>query len=493
MTDAPLSSPARSADVQGAKAQSPAGPRTSRLRIHELSARLRLNSLAGRLIAAAGVWTLFALVAGGLILSAAFRSSVQEDFDDELRSELVQLVAAAGHDPSGTILLDQRYLSARFQPAYSGYYWQISPVGRGETLISRSLLDHTLDFADQVKGRDGIVAGHGEGPDGQFLRLFARRIEFPIDVTAKTDDSRAYIFIVGADMKRLNARIDSFDGTLFWSFAILGLGLVTAVFLQVRIGLQPLRQVTAALHRIRDGTARRLEGSFPSEIEPLASELNSLIEHSAEVVGRARSYVSNLAHFLKTPLSVLFSEAAAQPGPLADQVIRQVDVMRRQVDHYLARARAAGALDVLGNRTPVSGVLEDLARTLRRIHQDRRIVIDVACPPGLAFRGERQDLEEMAGNLIDNACKWAKSHVRVTAAGAGATLVLLVEDDGPGLTPDERAQVGERGERLDESVPGTGLGLAIVRDIAKLYGGTFGLDASPLGGLAARLTLPAIV
>ena len=457
-----------------------------------LASRLRLNSLAGRLIAAAAVWTLFALLAGGVILSSAFRNSAQDDFDAELRTDLDSLVAALGHDGSGAIRLEPRYLSAKFQRAYSGNYWQIAPVGKGDTLISHSLLDRTIVFSGPTTTREGVTAGYGEGPDNQRLRILAHHIEFPIDTTARTDDTRGYTVFAAADTGELDKRIAEFDGTLFWSFVVLGAGLVFAVFLQVRIGLQPLRRVTLALHRIRDGSARRLEGRLPSEIEPLASELNSLIEHSAEVVGRARSYVSNLAHFLKTPLTVLAGEAAAQPGPLADQVERQVAVMRRQVDHYLARARAAGALDVLGNRTAVPSVLEDLARTLRRIHRDRALAIDVACPAGLSFRGERQDLEEMAGNLIDNACKWAEGRVRVTAAPAGAVFTLAVEDDGAGLTPEERAQVGERGERLDESVPGSGLGLAIVRDIAKLYGGALDLDASELGGLKARLTLPAI-
>ncbi|HWD29269.1 MAG TPA: sensor histidine kinase [Rhizomicrobium sp.] len=457
-----------------------------------LTASLRLNSLAGRLIAAAAVWTVFALVAGGLILSSAFRSSVQEDFDAGLRTDLTALVAAAGHDASGTILLDPRYLSSKYQRAYSGDYWQISPAASGRALISHSLLDKDIAFATPPAIHDGVASGYGDGPDGQRLRILSRQIEFPIDATAKPDDNRAYFLYVAADTSELDRRITQFNGTLIWSFVILGAGLVIAVFLQVRIGLQPLRRVTLALHRIRAGQARRLEGSFPSEIEPLASELNGLIEHSAEVVGRARSYVSNLAHFLKTPLTVLSSEAAAHPGPLADAVSRQVVTMRRQVDHYLARARAAGALDVLGNKTPVGAVLDDLARTLRRIHRDSGIAIDVVCPPGLSFRGERQDLEEMAGNLIDNACKWAKARVRVTAAPGGATFRLAIEDDGAGLTPEERTQVGERGERLDESVPGTGLGLAIVRDIAKLYGGALDLDSSALGGLEARLTLPAI-
>ncbi len=451
-------------------------------------ARLRLDSLAGRLIAAAAVWTVLALVVGGLVLSNAFRTSVQGDFDSEIADDLDSLVAAIGHDGSGAVTLDARYLSASFQRAYSGDYWQISPAGKGTTLISHSLLDQTLSIGPTTPYKEGVVAGYGGGPDGQHLRILARRIEF--GGAAKPD--RAYMLYVGADTAELDQRIAAFNGTLIWSFAVLGLGLIVAIFLQVRIGLQPLRRVTRALHRIRAGDARRLEGHFPAEIEPLASELNSLIEHSAEVVGRARSYVSNLAHFLKTPLTVLTSEAEAQPGPLAEAVNRQVGVMRRQVDHYLARARAAGALDVLGSRTPVLSVLDDLARTLRRIHQDRGLMIDVACPATLAFKGERQDLEEMAGNLIDNACKWADGRVRVTVTAGGAMLEIAIEDDGPGLTPEERSHVGERGERLDESVPGTGLGLAIVRDIAKLYGGSMELGASDLGGLGVRLKLPAI-
>jgi signal transduction histidine kinase len=293
-------------------------------------------------------------------------------------------------------------------------------------------------------------------------------------------------------MADVEADTREFNTTLFWSFLLLGLGLVIAILIQVRIGLLPLRRLARALARIRDGRARRLEGDYPSEIAPLAGELNSLIAHSAEVVGRARTHVSNLAHFLKTPLTVLASEAEAQPGPLADAVKRQIFTMRRQVDHYLARARAAGSVDVLGNRTEVAPVLADLARVLTRIHAERAIAIDVACPSGLFFRGERQDLEEMAGNLIDNACKWSHGRVRATCAREGRNLILTVEDDGPGLSQSERARVGHRGERLDESVPGSGLGLAIVGDISKLYGGFFTLDASAMGGLQARLTLPAL-
>ncbi|HEX4077251.1 MAG TPA: sensor histidine kinase [Rhizomicrobium sp.] len=457
----------------------------------------RFDSLSARLIAAAAVWTLLGLLVGGYVLSGVFRSAVEGDFDARLRSYLDVMIAAAEPTAEGAVSLQDRFADPRFERVYSGWYWQITPVGPKGPLtnnaqISRSLWDRTIKVTDSWSGH-GTTWGHGEGPEGQRLRLVAQRIEFPVQPGSPKDGMRAYSFLVAADVTEVENEVAKFDTTLFRSFAILGLGLIAAIFIQVRIGLQPLNRVSVALARIRDGKARRLVGRFPAEIAPLATELNSLIEHSAEVVGRARTHVSNLAHFLKTPLSVLASEASAHPGPLADAVLRQVATMRRQVDHYLARARAAGALDVLGNRTPVRPAIEDLARVLSRIHAVRGLAIDVDVPRELAFRGERQDLEEMAGNLIDNACKWARSRVAVSARKtAGAAFELRVGDDGDGLDPEERARVGERGERLDETMPGSGLGLAIVRDIAKLYGGLLTLDESPLGGLEARLSLPAI-
>ena len=313
-----------------------------------------------------------------------------------------------------------------------------------------------------------------------------------VDLTPDNADDGEYTFLVAGDLAEVERQTAEFNTTLFWSFLLLGLGLIGAILVQVKIGLLPLRRVSLALAKIRNGEARRLDGQFPTEIAPLAGELNSLIQHSEEVVGRARTHVSNLAHFLKTPLSVLAAEADAQPGPLADSVKKQVFSMRRQVDHYLSRARAAGSLDVLGNRTQVSAVLDDLARVIGRIHAARGIVMDAECDESFYFRGERQDLEEMLGNLMDNAGKWAKSRVRVRCEKAEGRLKFRVEDDGPGLSAEQRTRVGERGERLDESVPGSGLGLAIVRDISRLYGGFFALDASSLGGVMACLELPAI-
>jgi signal transduction histidine kinase len=461
-----------------------------------LTARLapKLDSLAARLIAVAAVWTLFGLLVGGFVLSRAFNSAVEDNFDTTLQVDLDGMIAAAEPDPNGGVVLEERLLNRRFARAYSGLYWQIAPVpyDRKDVQISHSLLDRSIEIQG-AKALGDLTWGFADGPEGQRLRVLSQRVVFPVASTPRPDDMRAYTFLVAGNLAEVDAEKADFNGTLIWAFSLLGLGLIFAIFLQVRVGLQPLRRVRESLARIRDGKARRLEGRFPAEIAPLARELNSLIQHSEEVVGRARTHVSNLAHSLKTPLTVLSSEADAQPGPLADQVKRQVDSMRRQVDHYLARGRAAGSLDVLGNRTRVKAALDDLARVLRRIHAERGIAIDVECSPELFFRGERQDLEEMAGNLIDNACKWARRRVSVRAlADPGGRFDLAVDDDGPGLEPEDRERVLERGERLDESVPGSGLGLSIVEDIAKLYQGSLTLGHSRLGGLEARLNLPAI-
>lgn len=432
------------------------------------------------------------MAVGGFVLSNAFTVAMRDNFDTQLQVDLDGLIAAAEADPSGAIAFRERFLNRRFARAYSGLYWQVEPGDGLPVMISHSLLDQTL-HAQFDETRGGLRSGYSDGPLDQHLRILARKVSFPVTATKDPKDVRSYTFILAGDMASLEGSISEFNTTIFWSFAGLFGGLVLAVFLQVRVGLLPLRRVERSLARIRSGEAQRLEGRFPAEIAPLAIELNSLIEHSAEVVGRARTHVANLAHFLKTPLSVLVTEADAHPGPLSDSVKKQVGVMRRQVDHYLTRARTAGALNALGNRTAAAPVLDDLARVLARIHTARGIDIAVECPAGLYFRGERQDLEEMAGNLMDNACKWARSRVTVEIVHLdGRHFKLTVEDDGPGLAPEDRGRVMSRGERLDESVPGTGLGLSIVRDIAKLYGGSLTLEKAAIGGLSAALTLPSL-
>src|SRR5690606_16012522 len=257
-----------------------------------------------------------------------------------------------------------------------------------------------------------------------------------------------------------------------WLLAAFAAVLFLALIFQRRMGLAPLVRLRQAVADVREGRVEKLQGAYPVEIAPLADELNSLIGHNREVVERARTHAGNLAHALKTPIAVLLNESTGREDEYGKLVWRQADAMAHQVDHHLRRARAAARGRALGARTPAAPVLSDLARTVGRIYRDKALDIAAECPPQLVFHGERQDLEEMIGNLLDNAAKWAKSAVRArVTALPGTELEIRIEDDGPGLPAARRAEALQRGARLDETAPGTGLGLAIVSDLAEAYGG----------------------
>jgi signal transduction histidine kinase len=312
------------------------------------------------------------------------------------------------------------------------------------------------------------------------------------------DNERNYSFLVAGNFDELKGEIDAFRRTLFVVLGLLGIGLMVAVLLQVNYGLLPLKRLRAGVTAIREGRAEKLEGEFPAEIRPVADELNLLIKSNADIIERARTQVGNLAHALKTPLSVLTNEAHVHKGPFASKVVEQTNVMRDHVSLYLDRARRAARAQGLGAVTEIKPILEGIARTTERIHRDKGVSVKVKCKGAYKFRGEKQDFEEMMGNLIDNACKWAAKRVVVkaslggTAAHQGRTwLTLLVDDDGPGLPAERRADALKRGQRLDETKPGSGLGLSIVKETAQMYGGSIELDDAELGGLRVRLILPA--
>lgn len=454
---------------------------------------MRRDSLAFRLVAGAALWSAIALVAGGLILSAIFRNSVERSFDSRLNVLLHSLIATIDISEQGEIERTGGLSETRFDLAYSGWYWQIWPVAPRPALRSRSLFDQSIDLsrAESVE-RDqfGLKIFDVEGPEGQPLRVVERRVTLPgYDVPVS--------FAVAGDRSEMDEEIQSFNTWLFVSMAAMGAGLLIALLIQVRFGLRPLERVRDALAQIRSGRVTRLDGEFPQEIEPLANELNSLLEGNREVIERARTHVGNLAHALKTPLSVLTNEARNHDGAFGETVRRATLQMREQIDRHLARARMAASANVLGANTPVKPALLRLANALERIHAERGVSIEVECPDEAGFRGEAQDLEEVVGNLLDNACKWATELVRLTVVAQGIErrnrpyLLIAVEDDGPGLREEARKTVLKRGARLDETKPGSGLGLSIVTEIAELYGGELKLDASALGGLKASLYIPA--
>jgi signal transduction histidine kinase len=461
---------------------------------------MRRSSLAFHLIASAAVWCALVLSAAGFLLSALVGDTVESTFDARLAVLLEGLVAGSDLGPDGKLELRLQLGEPRFTQPLSGWYWQI---GEPEHPLERSssLWDQTLPLPPAAGGQPptgpstgpptgpstgpwtGRWTGDVTGPEGQPLRLLVRAITLP-------DAEAPLLYAVAGDRAEISAQKRRFDRLLSVALGGLFLGLLGALLLQVRIALLPLRRIEAGLAAIRAGSARRLRGRLPAELQALALELNALLDHNEALIERARTHVGNLAHGLKTPLAVLHNEAERSESALATLVGRQVAQMRRLVDHHLARARAMATGGVLGARTDVLPVLGDLARTLERIHAGKALAIEVDCPPGLAFRGARQDLEEMLGNLLDNACKWAVHRVRVEAERQARRLRLTIDDDGPGLPAERRAEVLERGRRLDEQVPGSGLGLAIVADIALLYGGRIALDAAPAGGLRVDLDLP---
>jgi signal transduction histidine kinase len=455
------------------------------------------NSLATRLFFSATAWVVVILTITGFALSSVYRNATERAFDRRLNLYLRTLIAEVATPDEPPDRQFQSLGEPLFELPLSGWYWQITRTDteKPDVRASRSLWDRKLPKLDE-RGLDltaaGIRVAYVDGPEGQSLRM----VERPVDLGA---DGKFLVGVAG-DATEIFDETRSFDYYLGGTFTALGIVLLLTTVFQVRFGLAPLNRISQSIAAIRSGRAERLEGEFPVEIAPLARETNALIDANREIVERARTHVGNLAHAIKTPLSVIVNEAAAhRADPFADKVLEQADVMRDQVAHHLERARIAARVTIVGTVTEVAPAIEALQRTMEKIHRDRGIVIEVQADPRARFRGERQDLEEMAGNLVDNACKWAASRVfiEVLAAqpakpGAAAIFRIIVDDDGRGLSEAERAQVSRRGQRLDESKPGSGLGLSIVVDLAALYGGSLTLGNAPIGGLRAELLLPGV-
>src|SRR5271156_3965933 len=454
---------------------------------------MRANSLALRLFLWATTWTVVILIITGIALSTLYRHAVERAFDRRLDVYLRTLVADVASPEEGSDKFPQSIGEPLFELPLSGWYWQVTRLDtkKPELHSSRSLWDSNLPRLPEDKSAAGTDyrQGYAQGPEDQTLRMVERNIDLG-------NDGR-YLIAVAGDAAEIDDETNSFDRAIGITFAAL----------QVRFGLAPLKRISESLAQIRSGGAERLQGEFPVEIAPLARETNALIEANREIVERARTHVGNLAHALKTPLSVIVNEAAARGNdPLAHKVLEQTDIMRDQVARQLERARLAARSTVIGTLIDVPPVVTALARSMEKLHRERDIAIDVDVPAHARFRGEQQDLEEMIGNLVDNACKWAQSRVSIEVVadrpasdggkneasenGEKSRVRIIVDDDGPGLSPAEREQVALRGARLDETKPGSGLGLSIVVELADLYGGVLTLGTAPIGGLRTELALP---
>jgi signal transduction histidine kinase len=462
-----------------------------------MAAASRAPSLARRLFLLALTFAVVLLTVTGIVLAAVNRTAVERGFDRRIQVYVKLLIAdLAGAVDDTSIVVGANLGEPLFELPQSGWYWQIlrTDAGRNEIRASRSLFDGRLPNLVSEAAADGPTRsreGYIEMPNGLRLRAVERIIELGEDGD--------FTIVVAGPADDILMSVRSFNLTLIATLLMLAVGMIVAAMLQVRVGLTPLQRLVGGLTAIRAGEQEHLEGDFPVEIAPLAREVNALIDSNREIVERSRTHVGNLAHALKTPLSVIQNEAAGRDDPLALKVSEQTRVMRDQVNHHLERARAAARARVATTVVPVADVVESLARTLQKVHRDRDLDVTCTVPPEAMFRGERNDLEEMVGNLVDNACKWADGRIVVTGArehshtsADRAFFSITVDDDGPGLTATERDAVGLRGRRLDETKPGSGLGLSIVSELASLYGGSLRLDAAPLGGLRAVLRLPAV-
>jgi len=439
------------------------------------------GSLSRRMILIAAAWITLLLAGGGFALDRVLANAVTRNFDDQLEYVLTAQIVSAEIDPIGEVQFSREAADQRFLEPYSGLYWQVSAPGR-EPFPSRSLWDRRLAYGAPHQDR-GVHAYDSNQFGQEKLRIVERDVQLP-------GSKVRWRFQVAQSRDGLDAQIAALRRTLVRSFLLLALGLIVLAGLQTVYGLLPLRRLRMEIVRMRSGQSSRVGGALPDEVAPLVEELNALVEHNEKQAEEARRHAGNLAHALKTPLTVIMNAATAQADDLAETVIREARTMRRQVDHHLARARAVGRRGSAHSRAEVWPSLQSVERAVGRLY--RHVRIDVAGPKDLQVHVERQDLDEMLGNLIENAAKYGGGSVFVTVAAEAGFVEILVEDDGMGIPPDDRVRIFDRGVRLDTGKPGTGLGLAIVRDVAEIYGGTVTLEESEdLGGLLVRLRLPA--
>jgi len=440
------------------------------------------GSISRRMMLIAAGWIGILLLVGGIALDRTLTGLIEKNFDEQLEDMLTAMIGAAEIGPDGEVFFNRPLGDQRFLEPNSGLYWQITGKGH-EDFPSRSLWDRSLKLQGKHFGSDAQIYDSNQFTD-EPLRMIEQSIILPGSETQ-------WWFTVAASRGELNSQVARVRSILVWSFAVLGIGLFLLVVLQIWYGLGPLRRVRLAIQRMRTTGTDRVMEPLPLEVQPMVEELNALLAHSERQAAEARTHAGNLAHALKTPLTVVTNAANTEAPDLAATVLRESKVMRRQIDHHLARARAVGRRAIGHARTPVWESAEGVYRAMGRLYPEVRFDLDGNKEAMVAI--ERQDLDEILGNLVENAAKYGGGSVFVTVdiEPDAPACEIWVEDDGPGIPVGERTRIFDRGARLDTGKPGTGLGLAIVRDVAEIYGGSVGLTQSAdLGGLLVKLSLP---
>ena len=439
------------------------------------------KSLTFRIILLSGTWIIMALVGTGAVLLNFYRNHIESHYDAHVQMHMEEMISAARLADDGELELAYAPSDPRYQVRHSGWYWEIRHGD--QTLASSPSLDGATIDLGEIMAAEHAGAQVTTGPANNPLRIQTMKIPAGIPGEHLT-------LVASAPMVGITDDVIDVAEHMAISFSILGLGLLLAVVLQIRIALKPLQDISKGISDIHQGNADEVEGEFPRDVQPLVNELNNLLEHNSVLLRRARNQLGDLAHSIKNPLTVINNEARGmrtEKGPL---ILKQTADIAASVDHHLSRARAFGTTKVLGSRTKVKPVAEDLVFALKRIYKYRNLMFDLSGLGDCAVRCETQDLEELLGNLMDNACKWTKTRVIVHCKCHAGRCYLIVEDDGPGIPEDQMETVLQRGQRLDESKQGHGLGLGIIQDHVELYRGKLTLSQSGYGGLCAELNLP---
>ncbi|MDZ5698355.1 ATP-binding protein [Chelativorans sp. M5D2P16] len=447
--------------------------------------------LTFRVVAFSTIWAVIALVVIATVISTLFRQVSNRGFEEVLSAHLFNLIASVSASDAGRLEGSPNLGDLRFSEPESGWYWAVEPASDSlHNPLRSASLTRTISSPSTAAvpfNREYQRTYLARGPGGETIQVLEAEIVLG-------EDERIARFRVMGNHSELEDEIANFTRRLFTYLALFGLGTVAINAFAILLALRPLRSIRLALADIRAGTAERLSGPFPGEIVPLAEETNALIESNRRIIERSRKQVGNLAHSLKTPLAVLMNEGRAMEGQRGALISAQASAMRQQIDYYLQRARAAAQRNSLALRSPVNETLERMARVAGKLNPEKRLELRLP-PENVVFAGEREDLEEMTGNLLENAMKWAESRVALILEAPPEDTVdrrsfaILIEDDGPGIPEDQARQALQRGRRLDESKPGSGLGLAIVADLVEEYGGTLKLDRSALGGLKVEVKL----
>ncbi|TPJ96407.1 histidine kinase [Mesorhizobium sp. B2-3-7] len=454
-----------------------------------LSLRLWPRSLTFRVIAFSTVWAILTLIVIFTLITTLYRQASERGFDSLLSAHLFNLIGSIGISDTGALTGAPDLGDLRFSEPNSGWYWSVEPASEGvHGNLHSSSMTKTIpspDVADVPFNANFQRSYAAQGIDGEELVVFES--EFVLDAK-----NRAARFRVMGNKTELEQEIATFQRRLLTYLSLFGVGMIAINAIAILLGLQPLRRVRNALAMVREGTAQRLDGQFPAEIEPLANETNALIENNRRIVERSRTQVGNLAHSLKTPLAVLLNEGRALGGAKGQLIAEQAASMQKQVDHYLQRARVAAQRDSVVYRTPIAPLVQRMVRVLQKLNPQTNLSLSLP-PIEIVFAGEREDLEELLGNLLENAMKWAKSAVSISVVPVGDKddnmFEIAIEDDGPGIPEEKAREALKRGRRLDETKPGTGLGLAIVADLVNEYGGILLLERSGMGGLKAVVRL----